>query len=361
VATSALQINVLALSVLRFDFENMAEMSTHVRHALLYEFELGHSAAEAHRNIIRAIGADAVSPRSCRLWFQRFRSGDYSIEDHPRTGRPREVDIDRLRALIEANPQETTRSLAFALGCSKSIVENSLHALGKVQKFGCWIPHQLSEKNLHDRVECCVQLLSRSRRYDWLDNVVTGDEKWCLYVNHTRKRQWVDAAEQPQPEPKADLHQRKVMLCVWWGVRGVYHWELLPNNTTITASVYTEQLQRLDEKLNRMDPQLEKVLLLHDNARPHVAKETQLEILRLGWEVLPHPAYSPDIAPSDYYLFRSISNPLSEKNFDNRRDLESELDDFFRSQPADFWMHGIRSLPDRWRQVVDIDGTYILD
>ena len=191
--------------------------------------------------------------------------------------------------------------------------------------------------------------------------MITGDEKWCLYVNHTRKRQWVDTQEQPKLKPKAELHQKKVMLSVWWGVRGIYHWELLPENTIITAGVYTEQLQRLAAKVDQLRPKLDRVLLLHDNARPHVARTTQLKILRFGWEVLPHAPYSPDLAPSDYHIFRSLSNYLAKKKFHQRRDLERDLETFFQSLPADFWARGIRSLPERWRHVVDNDGAYILD
>ncbi|KAG5318210.1 MOS1T transposase, partial [Pseudoatta argentina] len=47
----------------------------------------------------------------------------------------------------------------------------------------------------------------------------------------------------------------------------------------------------------------DKVILLHDNARPHVAKPVKTYLETLKWEVLPHPLYSPDIAPSDFHLF----------------------------------------------------------
>ena len=38
------------------------------------------------------------------------------------------------------------------------------------------------------------------------------------------------------------------------------------------------------------------------------------KLLVLGWEVMPHPPYSPDLAPSDYNLFRSLQYHLNGKN-----------------------------------------------
>jgi [histone H3]-lysine36 N-dimethyltransferase SETMAR len=339
----------------------MAEKHIHIRHCLLFEFDLGHSAAEAHRHLCQTEGHDAPSLRTCQYWYQRFRSGDKSLQDQPRSGRPSEVDLEMLRQLVEADPRETTRSLAAALHCSHTTVANSLHSIGKVLKLGCWVPHELTQRDRDARCEACTQLLSRRRRFEWLDNVLTGDEKWCLYVTHTRKRQWLGIEEEPQPEPKPDLHPRKVMLSVWWDVLGVVHWELLPPNFTITASYYCTQLQRLKEKLQTTRPQRQKVFFLHDNARPHTAKITRQKLLELGWEVLPHPPYSPDLAPSDFHLFRSLSNHLQEKHFDDQNALEMDLKNFFEIKPPQFYMDGIHSLPGRWRKVVDNNGEYIVD
>ncbi|CAD5223831.1 unnamed protein product [Bursaphelenchus okinawaensis] len=51
----------------------------------------------------------------------------------------------------------------------------------------------------------CTYLLMFPRTFAWLGNLVTGDEKWVLYVNHTRKKQWRGRREQSVSTPKPDL------------------------------------------------------------------------------------------------------------------------------------------------------------
>ena len=91
-------------------------------------------------------------------------------------------------------------------------------------------------------------------------------------------------------------------------MKGVLYYELHPNET-VNSDRYSQQLIRLNQEIERNRPFTGKgkrpVKLLHDNARPHVGKPVKETLLALSWEVLPHPAYSPDIAPSDYHLFRS--------------------------------------------------------
>ena len=131
------------------------------------------------------------------------------------------------------------------------------------------------------------------------------------YANGHRRRQWLDSDQKPLRDVKPDLHPKKIMLCIWWDMSGVIYFELLRNNEMITADVFSQQLQRLSEVPLRKRPTSAKqkdVIFLHDNSRPHVAKLTQPKIERLGWEVLPHPAWSPDLSPTDYHLFLSLRN-----------------------------------------------------
>ena len=139
------------------------------------------------------------------------------------------------------------------------------------------------------------------------------------------------------------------------------YYELLSTNTTVMATLYTTQLRKLANVILQKRPQREQVRLLHDNARPHVAKTTRKALTKLGWEELPHPAYSPDLAPSDYHLFRALKYHLREKSFDDRDQLQNELDQFFALQSRQFWAAGIEKLPERWGKVIDSDGDYIID
>ena len=97
------------------------------------------------------------------------------------------------------------------------------------------------------------------------------------------------------------------MLCIWWDQQGVVYHELLKSGQTVTGNLYREQIIRLSRALQEKRPEYEtrqhKVILLHDNARPRVTKLVKEMLEALRWEVLPHAAYSPDCASSDYHLF----------------------------------------------------------
>ncbi len=92
-----------------------------------------------------------------------------------------------------------------------------------------------------------------------------------------------------------------------------------------------------------------------------MAKSTREKLLKLGWVTIPHPPYSPDLAPTDYHLFHSLANHLREKNFNNENDLKMDFVNFFGQKSQDFYERGILSLSERWRQVRDSNGAYIVE
>ena len=77
---------------------------------MLSEFKNGNSAAETVRNIHSVYGEECVNERTCRRWFAKFRSGDFTLEDKDRTGRPVEFDGTLLEAALEENPSYQLRN-----------------------------------------------------------------------------------------------------------------------------------------------------------------------------------------------------------------------------------------------------------
>ncbi|CAM4966674.1 unnamed protein product [Rotaria socialis] len=172
-----------------------------LRVLLLHDFRLGHKTTEATSNIYSTMSKDALFIRTAQHWFNWFKNDNFELDDLPRAGRPLEVDMDVLKQLAEEDHRLTTRCLAERLGCSHATVETHLRELGKTWKYGVWIPHELSPLQLQHRVDACMKLLTSHHNYQWLHNLITGDEN------------------------------------VWLGPKGIIHWELLPTGCTITADL----------------------------------------------------------------------------------------------------------------------------
>jgi hypothetical protein len=106
-------------------------------------------------------------------------------------------------------------------------VDRHLEALGYRSKLGAWVLHGLKETDKWQRMSISQNLLTRYHRKSFLPRIITGYEKWVFHVNFRRKRQWVEPGERPSPEPRLYLHRKKLMLYVWWDMRGIIYWELL--------------------------------------------------------------------------------------------------------------------------------------
>ena len=135
---------------------------------------------------------------------------------------------------------------------------------------------------------------------------------------------------------KPNIHGAKVMLCIWWDQKGVLYYELLKLGETTNGERYQTQLIRLKraiaEKRSEYATRHEAIIFHHDNARPHVTIPVKNYLENSGWEVLPHPPYSPD------HLFRSIQNVLTGIRITSEQ--------------------GIKNWPERWEKVIASDGQY---
>jgi histone-lysine N-methyltransferase SETMAR len=334
----------------------------HLREALLFCFHSKKSAAESHRMVVETYANHAPSIKTCEFWFRRFKEGNFFTEDEERSGRPKIFEDSELESLLDQDPCQTQQELANSLGVAQPTISERLQKLGMIQKQGTWVPYELKPRDVERRLCISEQLLQRQQRKGFLHRIVTGDEKWIHYDNPKRRKSWGKPGHTSTSTPKPNIHGSKLLLCIWWDQLGVIYYELLNSGETINGDRYRLQLMRLSQALKEKRPQYaerhEKVILQHDNARPHIAKNVKTYLETLKWEVLSHPPYSPDIAPSDYHLFRSMAHGLADQHFKSYDECKKWLDGWIGSRDQKFFEHGIRALPERWAKIVASDGQY---
>ena len=124
------------------------------------------------------------------------REDHFHISDTPHSGRPSGFDEDRLNTMIYNDPRQCIRELANVMSCDHSTIVGHLHSIGKVQISGVWVPHALSQNHKNQQLAICASLLARHRlareqHRPFLSCIVTGDEKWCLYANIRKRKEWL--------------------------------------------------------------------------------------------------------------------------------------------------------------------------
>lgn len=199
---------------------------------------------------------------------------------------------------------------------------------------------------------------------DFFDRLITQDETWVHYYDPESKAQsnlWKHHGSPPPTKARVQPSASKIMLTVFWDQHGVVMMDFLEMGSTITGAYYASLLQKLREaiKTKRRGMLTKGVHILQDNAPAHNSNVAQMEARSCGYNILPHPAYSPDLAPSDFHLFPTMKSFLKGKHFLDDEGLISEVQAWLLEQPEDFYKRGLRNCIKRWEKCVTLGGGYV--
>ena len=128
--------------------------------------------------------------------------------------------------------------------------------------------------------------------------------------------------------------------------------DLLPNRSTIIKVFYANLLDQLRTTIRekRRGKLSKGVSLQQNNTRVHTCKVVIYAVERNGYELIPHPAYSPDLTPSDFLLFPNLKKDIRGRHFWSDEEVVTAVD-FFRS--------GLMVLEHSWSKCITLEGIYI--
>ena len=189
---------------------------------------------------------------------------------------------------------------------------------------------------------------------DFLLRLVTVYETtWVHYnepENKAQSRQWVGPWSPRQMKCKTHPSAGMVMATVFWSAKGIIMLDFLPKRSTKTGVYYANLLDQLRTAIRekRRSKLSKGALLQQDNARVHTCKVAIDAVERNGYELKPHPSYSPDLAPSDFFLFPNLKKDIRGCHFRFDEGVVTAVEEWVSGKDPDFFNSGLMTLEHRW-------------
>ena len=293
--------------------------------------------------------------RSIRGWYHAFRNGCTRITDYPRASkiwhRRSAGNIQAVKHLIEGDRRLAIKNICAETSLTYGTVRRILKRdLGLVRKAAKMVPKMLTNHDRNLRLTLC-ELWKRHQEFDpsFLCQVITMDESWVyMYEPETKQQliQWVAKGSACPVKFKRTRATGKVLVITFFDHRGLIHREFL-RGQTVNRYNFIQILHRMRLAVIARRPRMWHNFVLHmDNVPAHRARLTKMFLQRMNIPVMPHPPYSPDLAPNDFFFYPTLKLPMRGQRFRSLDDLEEAVDEHIGRIPAyKYWDCILRAWP----------------
>ena len=150
-----------------------------------------------------------------------------------------------LQALLDEDDSQTQEQLVEQLGVSQQAVSDRLREMGKIQKSGGWVPHELNDGQMEKRKNTWHFARSVQKEVVFAS---CGYKGWKvdLFWEFQTQKSWVELGTPSKSTERPNRVGRKTMLCVWWYQKGVVCYKLLKTGKTVNTKRYRQQLTNLN-------------------------------------------------------------------------------------------------------------------
>lgn len=226
-----------------------------------------------------------------------------------------------------------------------------------------FVPCMLTDFDKNRRLNTCEWWIQKVQQEpDIIHHIITGDESWVWAYDPESKRkscQWLERGSTRPMKFRQSRSCLKVMIIVFFDQEGIVHVEYA--KSTVTAESYVETLMNLRNSIREKRPQLWKDhnwVLLDNNAPAHTADDTEIFRRQVKMKRGPHPAYSPDLTPCDFFLFPRLKTHLRGTRYTSLNTLKDAVNTVLASFTPEDFRYCFESLQRRWQHCVNIQGQY---
>lgn len=330
------------------------------------------SEAEIYEMLQKAYGKASLSRYIVCEWVRCFKKDrDLGQEDAQWSGKHsaacNDANVEKLRQKIDEDRRLTVKEIADDLAISQEAVQSILTVnLGMKRIAAKLVPRFLNDDQKTRRLEVCLELKRRAEADPlFVDSIITGDELWIYGYDPENKRlqqySWKTSSE-PWARKLRHIRQAvKTLLIVFFDSQGIVHQEFVPQNQTLNQAYYKEVLIRLREKIRGKRPALFRTrawFLQHDNAPGHNSLAIREFLAEKKIPVLPHPSYSPDLSPCDFFLFPRVKIFLKGKTFDDVGVMKKNTMMHLQGLTIQDFQHCFQKLQERWAKCINVRGEY---
>ena len=292
------------------------------RYAIKFFFKLAKNATETYGMLLTAFEPSCMNWASVFEWHKRFKEGRESVRDDERCGRSKGVNtpqlIGQIKNFMDKDRRVSIETISVQFDVSVGTVNTIIREELKMRKICAkFVPRELREDQkeirCHDSREI-VELIN-SDPAD-LDVLVTCDESWIYCYDPETKRQSSQWKHADSPRPKKARQSKsthKLLMIPSFDSTGMIYMHWVPTGQTVNKEYYVEVLREIRKRFIGKRPALFKSGLWHfyqDNAPVHNSILVTDYLSKTGIKTVPHPPYSPDLAPCDFCLFPKLKENL---------------------------------------------------
>ena len=248
-------------------------------------------------------------------WHKRFKEGRESVRDGERCGRRKEVRtpelIGQIKNFMDKDRRVSIETISAQFDVSVGTVHTIIREELKMQKiwakFVPRVPREdQKERRCHDSRKI-VELINSDSAV--LDALVTYNESWIYCYDPETKTQTSQGKHAGSPRPKKTRQSKSIhkllMITFFLDSAGMIYMNWVPTGQTVNKEYYVEVLREFSKRFRRKRAALFKSSQWHfhqDNAPVHNSILVTDYLTKMGINIVPHPPYSPDLAPCDLVI-----------------------------------------------------------